>query len=373
MGDRGEENIVAALEQRDRVCEITLFGLKSVALERFAAVMEEPLPALTHLILLSFDETSAVLPQTFLGGSTPRLRLLALRGIPFPALPDLLLSANRLQFLDLDDVPHAGYISPQAMVASLLALPNLISLVIGFRSPRSQPLQLTPPPLARAVFPALTHFEFKGVSEYLEDFVARIDTPLLENFQITLFLDLVFDIPRLQNFVDRTERLRPLDLAEVQLCPWGVRAAFGSTLALRLDIKCKVSDWQLWSMARACGQLSPLLSQVERLHIVDNSWHELEWQDHTDPTPWLELFNPFVSVKTLYVSEMLGLVVASALGELVGESVAEVLPALHHLFFKLEGAPPSSVLEAIRPFVAARQFSNHPMFIQPWERTSVSS
>ena len=368
VGARGEENIIAALEQRDRVCEITLFGLKSAELERFAAVMEEPLPTLTHLILLSFDRMSAMLPRTFLGGSAPSLRLLALQGIPFPALPDLLLSANRLRFLDLDNVPHIGYVSPQAMAASLLALPNLTSLVLGFQSPQSRPLQMSLPPLTRAVLPVLTHFEFKGVSEYLEEFVARVDTPLLENLQITLFLDLVFDIPRLQNFVDRTKRLRPLDLAEVQLCPWGVRAAFGSTLALRIDIKCKVPDWQLSSMARVCDQLSHLLSQVECLDIVDNSWHELEWQDNTDPTPWLELLNPFVSVKSLRVSEMLGLLVASALGELAGESVTEVLPALHHM--SLEGSPPSPVLEAINPFVATRQFSNNPVVIQPWERTS---
>ena len=368
MGARGEENIIAALEQRDRVCGITLFGFKRAALERFAAVMEGPLPALTHLALLSFDKTPAMLPQTFLGGSAPSLRLLTLQGIPFPALPDLLLSANHLQFLDLDNVPHTGYISPQVMVTSLLALPNLISLVLGFQSPQSRPLQLILPPLARAVLPALTHFEFKGVNEYLEEFIARIDTPLLENLQITLFLDLVFHIPRLQNFLDRTERLRPLDLAEVQLCPWGVRAAFGSTLALRLDIKCKVPDWQLSSMARICGQLWPLLPLVERLHIVDNYWHELEWQDDTDPTLWIELLNPFVYAKSLHVSKMLGELVASALGELAGEGVTEVLPALHHLF--LEGAPSSSVLEAIKPFVAARQLSNQPIVIQPWERTS---
>ena len=218
MSARGEENIVAALEQCDRVCEITLFGFKRAALERFAAVMEGPFPALTQLTLLSFDRTPAMLPQTFLGGSPPSLQLLALQGVPFPALPDLLLSADHLQFLDLDNVSHAGYISPQVMTTSLLALPNLISLVLGFQSPQSRPLQLTLPPLARAL-PALTHFEFKGVSEYLEEFVARIDTPSLETLRITLFLDLVFDIPRLQNFVDRTERLLPLDLAEVQLCP----------------------------------------------------------------------------------------------------------------------------------------------------------
>ena len=222
----------------------------------------------------------------------------------------------------------------------------------------------------RAVLPALTDFRFKGVSEYLEDFVARIDTPLLDRLWMTLFLDLVFDLPRLFEFIGRTERLRPIGQAEMKLSPWGIEAVFGSptgsTHALGLEIAC-VSDWQVSSMARVCNQIVPLLSHVERLDICESFRNLLEWQDGTDHTLWLELLNPFVSMKSLYVSEKLVRLVASALRELAGERVTEVLPALHDLFW--EGLQPSgSVQEAINPFIAARQFSDHLIAIQRWDR-----
>ena len=35
------------------------------------------------------------------------------------------------------------------------------------------------------VFPVLTHFRFKGASEYLEDLVAHIDSPQLDKIEIT--------------------------------------------------------------------------------------------------------------------------------------------------------------------------------------------
>jgi hypothetical protein len=373
---QGEENIIAALEQRDRVSEIVLLGPTGTAfkLERFTAVMEEPLPVLTHLCLLSSDMTKMVLSEAFLGGSAPRLRLLALQGIPFPALPTLVLSASHFHSLHLFDVPHAGYISPHAMVAFLHALPNLKFLTIEFRDPQSRPFQITPPPFTRAVLPALVDFQFQGVSEYLDEFVSRIDTPLINRLQITLFLDPFFDIPRLYKFIDRTETLKPLSQAEAKLSPGGIVAVLGSPTgfpdALRLEITCNMSDWQDLSMARVCRQLMPLLSQVERLDVCESYWDLLEWQCDTDYTPWLELLYPLVSLKSLYVSEKLVPLVAPALQGLTEESVTDVLPALHELF--LEGLQPSgSVLEALKPFVTARQVSN-PVVIQRWERMPVS-
>jgi hypothetical protein len=81
----------------------------------------------------------------------------------------------------------------------------------------------------------------------------------------------------------------------------------------------------------------------------------------------LEFLNSFVSVKSLYVSEMLGPFVVQVLQELTGERIMEVLPALHDLF--LEGLQPSGfVQEALKPFLAARQGSNHPVVIQRWDR-----
>ncbi|KAI0281522.1 hypothetical protein BC826DRAFT_1069289, partial [Russula brevipes] len=67
-----------------------------------------------------------VLPDSFLGGSAPRLRTLKLRDIAFPALPNLrvLLSASDLVTLSISRLPHPGYTlpTPETMVACLSTL-----------------------------------------------------------------------------------------------------------------------------------------------------------------------------------------------------------------------------------------------------------
>jgi len=86
-----------------------------------------------------------------------------------------------------------------------------------------------------------------------------------------------------------------------------------------------------------------------------------------ESTQWVELFQPFTTVKNLYLSEEVTLRVAPALKELTGESVSELLPALQGLF--LEGLQPlGPVQEAIKPFIAARQLSGQPIAVHRWER-----
>jgi len=94
-----------------------------------------------------------------------------------PALPNLLSSASDLVFLVIQRVPHSGYISPEAMVACLSSLNRLKSLDLRFESPQSRPDQPSPPPQTRVVLPALTNLTLRGMTDYSEDFLARIDTP----------------------------------------------------------------------------------------------------------------------------------------------------------------------------------------------------
>jgi hypothetical protein len=115
-------NITAALGQHNRVCKINLGDTPSWALETISAAVEELFPALTHLWLDSEDKNPGVLGNSFLGGSAPSLRCIRLNGIPFLALPHLLLSTHDLVVLHLENIPQSGYISPKAMVAGLSAL-----------------------------------------------------------------------------------------------------------------------------------------------------------------------------------------------------------------------------------------------------------
>jgi hypothetical protein len=313
------------------------------------------------------------LPERFLSGSAPILEFFELSGIPFPTFPTFILSCTHIRRLSIYDIPHSGYISPDAMVACLAALPNLDDLSLGFGSPLSRPPQITPPPRTRMVLPALLSLFFWGVSEYFEDFVARIDTPLLNDLNITFFMDLIFDIPRLRHFIGRAERLEPLNQASVAFndrAIW-ISDSRGSTQrSFGLQIRCERPGWQLSSMVQIFSQQLPLLSHVEQLEISQKRQSNIEWIDNPDmdPSLWLELFRLFIAVQSLRVSKKLVPPVAAALQEFTGERTMEALPALHSLF--LEGLEPSGpVPEGIQSFVAARQLSGHHVAVQSWDRS----
>jgi len=357
---RGMANVIAALKQHCRVRTICIQGVPSSLMKKFA-VMKKPFPELTHLELESKDENVPFLPDSFLCGSAPGLRTLDLRGIPFPAVKKLLLTTRNLVVLGLWSIPQSGYISPEAMVTCLSALTGLKSFSLGFRSPQSPVGGGTRrlPPLTRIVLAVLTTFRFKGNSEYLEDIVSLIDTPLLDHFQITLFNQLVFDNPPLRHFISRTETIKAHyrtnivlsdSHAEVRFLPQG-GTTFDEGLFLR--IPCTPLDWQLSSLVQFCSSSLPPLSTLEYLAIYSNRSH---WQDDIESTQWLELLYPFTSVKELDLSRGSALLVAPALQDLAGESVTEVLPMLQNLLFdEQELTKPAE--KAIQQFIDARQHS----------------
>ena len=369
----GMHNVIAALKHNYRVCEIELWRIPSSLLEQVLASMQMPFPGLTNLKLGS-KEGAPVAPDWFLGGSAPRLRHLSLRSIHIPELPKLLLSATDLVDLSLRDIPHSGYISPEEIVACLSPLTQLKRLILEFESPQSRPdpEHRHPPPLTRAVLPALTYFKFKGVSEYLEDLVARIDTPLLHSLAITLFHQLIFDTPHISQFLSRTPNIQPLNDARVVFEDRAVRVTLPLTSrnfadeTLSLGVSCGESEWQLSSLAQICTLSSLQFSTVEDLYISEDRYWPPHWQDDTEGAQWLELLQPFASVKNLYLSKELASRIAPALRRVLGNRVTEVLPALQRLF--LEGLRPSDPIhETIRPFVSARRLVGHPIAVSHWD------
>ena len=364
------ENVIAALECRQRTSFICIFDNIGSTLEKSIATMLGPFPVLTQCSLISTNNSVSmpVLPETFLGGSAPRLERFTLRGIPFPTFPNFVLASTQIQHLSLENIPHSGYISPDVMVTALASLPNLSRLSIGFQSPLSRPVEIAPPPLTRAVFPALIGLYFRGVSEYFEDFIARIDGPHLFFLTITFFMDLIFDIPRLYKFINRTFAERAwVNRAIMEFTGQEINISFAS---IQQGIQCERLDWKLSSMTQILSQQLPLLSPVEYFEIrepqLPSGDGRIGWEDHPDmdPSQWLELFRLLIAVQTLYVSERLVHRVAAAL---TGEMAMEVLPALRSL--RLEGLRPSGpVQDAIKSFATTRQLNNNPVVIQLWER-----
>lgn len=371
------DDLVAALEHPDRIHQITVCGPTDLLLGKIASVMLEPFRVLTHLRLqvesCDDSDTATALPDGFLGGFAPRLQRVWLEGIPFPALPDILLSANDLVELRLDKIPDTWHISSGTLATALSKLPRLVSLSIEFQSPQLHPDQTSqdsPPPLPRAVLPSLAILFFKGVSEYFEDLVARIDTPRLSYTFIKFFNQLIFDVSHLPKFVVRTEKLRSLNRAEVFFDRQGVGIGFylpetTGPRNLTLRILCSQSDWQLSSLTQLCNQSWPLLSRVERLDIREcpSSPREPQWQDKMQ---WVDLFHPFTALKALHIPRELGPRIAPVLQELTEARAAEVLPALDSLV--VEDLESSEVLQgAVQRFIAARGFAGRPVDVRRWD------
>jgi hypothetical protein len=346
--DCDRENLFAALEHSDRVRVISLTVPYSLfeAFEELVTLMQEPFPSLTDLYLESkTDEAIPALPDTFLGGSAPRLEAIAISGIPFPAAPTLLLSAHDLVEVDLRDIPSAGYIPPEAMVASLAALPRLKDLTFGFELGVSYPdrIRLPVPPISRAVLPALTRFCFGGHLQCFEDLVAQIDAPQLDCLEIEYQdqrEDTDFQIPELCKFIDRSEKLFKL-------------SQFRAYLTLDFDdvtiqLSHRVQPFNISIQGYAIHQL---VSQISASSTLSNVTHLSIFQvsaELSHDIRWLELFRPFTAVTALIVYDLLW-EIPIALNNVTEERAAEVLPALALLCLK--GKPVTSV----EAFCAARQ------------------
>ncbi len=340
----GTDNVIAALGQSNRVCEVFLRGLADWQLEEVLAAMQMPFPELAELRLFSDGETLPAIPDSFLGGSAPRLEFFSLSGIPFLGSPKLLLSATYLVYLGLTSIPHSGYISPEAMIALISVLTNLESFLLGFQSPQSRPDRESrrPPPSKRSVMPALDYIFYEGVTEYLEDLVTFIDTPQLNYLCITFFNQIDFDTPRLAQYINRTPKLRKRD-AHVQFHDKSAGVVFSTRpISLEIAISCREPDWQHSSVAQVCNFSLPPLSTVEDL-FIEHEYSQLVWKnDAIENDQWLELFG-----------------------------ITEVFPNLQNIF--VAGLEPSGHFqENVGKFVAARQLSGHPIAISDWDKDSES-
>jgi hypothetical protein len=371
------DNIVAALELKDRISTITLLAIPSSQFEKVFGIMQQPFPALTGLDLMC-EERAPIVPTSFLGGSAPHLRTLILFCFPFPGLPTLLLCATHLVDLKLQRIPHSGYISPDAMVAGLSVLTSLETLHIGFESPQGHPdrkRQRLPSP-TRILLPVLTELRFGGAGEYLEDLVAQIDAPLLDTLDITFFPQPTFDTlalvsPQLTQFLSRVPKFKAHDeaLAHVIFSDWEISVTLPQTPNGRIHFKilCSQPDLQLSSLAQVCSSYFPLplISAVEHLYIqsgVSGPGPRLHWVNDTtiESSQWLELLRPFSSVKSLYICKKFTPHIVIALQEIVGEGVTEVLPALETLFLE-EPLPSGPVRNTIEQLVVARHLASHPI------------
>ena len=281
-----------------------------------------------------------ILPAGFLGGTAPCLQAISLSGISYSALPTILLSTSNLVKLDLSEIPPDGYISPEAMVASLATLPRLEIFIITFQLVTSRPDRISSPPETRTILPALTFFEFKGASEYLEDLVGRIDGPHLKCITIVYFYHYLdrsdhIHVAQLSRFIDRSvdPTFAGWRHAEVSFSGYSVtfsHLAEDPDLDRPTIISYGVEGTDAWGVApisRVLSQFPSSLSNLVHLQINCREAHHFVGPG----IEWLHFLRQFSTVQTLLVYSELGEYIFSALDNLTEVMVTEVLPSLELL------------------------------------------
>lgn len=374
-----EGNILTALEHRDRVRNITLSLKRWQDLAgKVFKTMQEPFPALSHL-RLSITETpplhdaAIVLPDGFLGGDASNLQELWLTEISFPALPTLISSAINL--IDLHLCGLSAHVLPETMVSSLAVMTRLELLCIEFGFPIDFD-QVPPTSPTRVVLPALTQFQYRGLSNYMEDFVSRIDCPRLKSI-IVLYMDELasifpFQVPeelplrlfQLIQFIDRTETLKlaPFRHAYVDFDRRSINLG-GSQEGLRPShlslafsgnrrMLSQSSSTQL--MRELLIQISAMLISVCHLTMLCGRKGRLRDQDIAE---WIGLFRLFPAVETLHVAGELAMMIDPVFDQLTGEIVTQVLPVLRFLYME------SPVTRPVRQFLTTRKLFGLPVTI----------
>ena len=377
---QGESNVVAALEHTDRICQIKLDG-PCFQLEQIIPAMQKPLPALTSLAIgcsdYDYQQAMPVIPEAFLGGSAQDLRSCDLLAVEFPGIWKLLLTTNHLVTLGLRNIPYSMHTSPEEMATCLSTMPHLESLSIAFQPPQSlhhrpdQPNRLLSP-LTRVVLPSLTKFQFQVMGEYIEDFVSRIDVPLLDKFNIAYFYQPVFDTHRLHDFLARIDNFKTPSHSRgiVTFEPSCIKFELElEPLSFELAILCRGIRRQVSSMAQLCSSSLHLPSTLERLDIRGSDyvplWYRQGEVEDSDPQ-WLDLFRPFTGLKDLHLRRGIAQPCALALRDLSEERVTDVLPKLQNLFIEsFETLGPTR--EALGRFVAMRQLSGPPVVLRSWD------
>lgn len=372
------DNLMAALEEHDRVCQIELS--LTWRLEDLFKALKEPFPELTVLKLRSTETPDPFFSYSgqYFGGAT-HLRSLSLTNIPILEVPNLLLSCTDLVDLSLMGFPMTNLVSPDEMVTALSALTRLQVLHLGPEFDEFHPdWQSRHLPATRTVLPSLIELKFAGIIEYLGDFTARIDTPLLDRLIIVVsfHLDsvLALNTPQILRFISHVPKFLAVDEAHIGIshASFKVWINFFSTRTsngvLKLEIYCIRPEEQFSCLAQFCRSPFFPLFTLECLYIDGGKYPRRHGRDDAEYTRWLELLQPFTSVKNLYISEDFARSMAPALQDLGCEKATAVLPTLENVLiekFQLYGP----VNACFSNFSATRQLCGRPIVVSDWDRT----
>ena len=372
---RDENNILNNLKNPARIGGIDL-DITRPLLGKCAASLEESFPVLDTLRLRSQGTINAmdtiVLPDNFLDGSAPRLRVLHLKGIAIPMLRQLLASSQHIISLRVEDITRDGYFTAEDLAIGLSGATRLQSLELGFHPltiTPSSPVQESPPPSpSRIILPSLTEFRYEGESTYLRDFISRIDAPIIEQIRVSFFYESEYDTDELCEFGlgealrssnRRTTHVR-ISKDHLAFSHHFARLPFSSGLfRLRLPYRTR---HPVPLVTQVCLGLDSLDALPKVIHLeIDGCPKSLRRNDEWDPTCWLTLLRALTGLKRLHVVGKLASSIVCALSQVTGDTIPEILPALQELHFG-RGTPPSTPA-SIEPFITARQLYGLPVSV----------
>ena len=337
IGARDELGIFHAFQLRDRLHRVVLRVPPSI-LAQLLVLMDEPFPVLEHLSLSSSGEDGTILqlPKPLLA---PNLRHLTVRGIALPKKFLFLSSTVSLVTLTLTNRDFVNFL-PHHLVARLRSFPQLEELSIGFSIPspttKTEPFQEIEH--APVTLPSLKRLTFQGISAYLNNFVAQIRAPLLEQLSITLLNQISFALSHLSHFTNTTQGLM-LPIAKIIFKDSAVSIITGHGPSnFSLHVMCKHFESQVDIAARICSALRHALSSIKQLTInFEGQRVPEEWQDDVvDSTTWRELLVPFTGVRKLRICHPLAWELSCVLHWAEIGSDPEILPSLDELDLELE-------------------------------------
>ncbi|KAH9059955.1 hypothetical protein EDB87DRAFT_680714 [Lactarius vividus] len=349
-----EGDIMTALKQSDRVVSISLTVTSSL-LEKLSAI-ERPFSELEDLVLLSRDGVQLTLPSAFRWG--PRLRYLSSTRVAFPALLRLLYSSTNIVDLHLHEILYPSYLTPEVLTDALSGMTQLRSLSLHFLSTAIYPSSL-PPAEECVVLPALTRFDFRGLSKYLDGLMAIIDAPRLGDIGITFLDNPVFGDSKLNRFVDRIVMHKSHRQAHILSSQHAISVSLirpGAPTCLQLRFLSEPLGMQLTLMTQVCICLSTFIFNVEDLHI--SATRQPSWEGGLFNGQWLELINPFTGIKQLQVSGNLSTHIVRALQQRHTRREI-VLPALKKLYIPQPWPRHASLREAVVSFMISHRLSGN--------------
>ena len=357
--------LLLALQHRDRVCAISIghWGLGDLELRR---VLDNDFPMLETLSI-SNDHVARVPPKSF---AARHLRTLHLRNIAIDRGCLLLACATNLLSLRLERIPSPGDFPPEYLVERIASMPHLENLSISFL--QNMPLPYTVMELRNTqtpfiVIPRLSRFIYIGIGTYLEKVLARIRTPLLQDFRFTSSLDGIFAVLSLSAFLDTMQNLNfQKTLVSFSTLSTAIAYHFEQPPVdgpyfvfnvLGIDNRLGALD----SVVKICSAVAPVLPDVESL-VLESDYDCLRFPRFVvKPALWQSFLRSFGGVKTLRADMAFTAELSETLRADNGLAIKELLPVVSKLIVV---SHVTLVHEPFYSFISARRLAGHSIDLQ---------